>query len=145
LKQDQELSDVFLFKLATATKQFKKYKNRIFKEHNINITSDQWILLKNISEAEGINQTELGLRCKKNAAAVTRTLDLLEKKDWIKREADPNSRRVYHLVTTKKGKKIIATIIPIALDVRQQARKGISDKDIKTINKLLDKIFTNLQ
>jgi len=143
--QDKELSSVFLFKLETAAKQFRKYKNRIFKEANIDITSDQWILLKNINESEGINQSELALRCKKEAASVTRTLDILEKKQWIKRKPDPKSRRVYHLATTAKGKKTIANILPIALKVREQARLNISDKELSMLNQFLDQIFDNLK
>ncbi len=142
--KDKELSSVFLFKLETTAKQFRRYKNRVFKKHNIDITSDQWILLKNINEAEGINQSELGIRCKKEAAAVTRTLDILEKKQWITREANPNSRRVYNLFTTKNGKKIIAIILPIALEIRTQARMNIADDDLTMFNRLLDEILTNL-
>lgn len=143
--KDKELSSVFLFNLETAAKQFRKYKNRIFKEHNINITSDQWILLKNINEAEGIIQSELAVRCKKEAAAVTRTLDILEKKEWITRESDPNSRRVYNLFTTENGKKTIAQILPIALEVRSQARMNITDEELEMFNRLLNKVFTNLE
>lgn len=143
--RDQDLGDVFLFKLEIAAKQFRKYKNRVFKEYNIDITSDQWILLKNISEVEGISQSELAERCKKEAAAVTRTLDILEKKKWVSRNADPTSRRSYQLTTTDKGRKIIQKILPIALDIRTQARQGITAKDLKILSTLLDRIHQNLE
>ena len=143
--QDQELNSVFLFKLEMASKQFKKYKNTVFKRKGIDITSDQWILLKNIHEVEGITQTELAARSKKEAAAVTRTLDILERKNWIVRKTDPNSRRVYNLFTTVSGKKIVNKILPIALETREQAREGISGEELAVLNKLLDKIFDNLQ
>lgn len=143
--RDNKLSSIFLFKLEIAAKQFRKYKNRVFREHQIDITSDQWILLKNINEAAGINQSELAIRCKKEAAAVTRTLDILEKKQWISREKDPNSRRVYKLFVTDDGQKMIAKILPIALATRAQASNGLSDEELDMLNHILDKIFTNLK
>ena len=75
----QNLSNVYLFHLDKAAKQFKKLKNEIFKQRGIEITSDQWVLIKNINEAEGINQRELAKRTFKEPASVTRILDILEK------------------------------------------------------------------
>lgn len=141
---DQELSSVFLFKLDQAGKQFRKYKNRVFRERNVDITGDQWILLKNIHEAEGINQSELAERCQKEAAAVTRTLDLLEKKGWISRQTDPNSRRMYNLFTTAEGKQTVKLVLPIALEIREQASNGIDEQELAMFNRLLDKIANNL-
>lgn len=143
--KDTDLKDVFLFKLETTAKQFKRYKNRVFKEKDIDITSDQWILLKSIFESEGINQTELAKRCKKEAAAVTRTLDILGKKQWIVRKADPKSRRVYLLYTTASGKKRVEQLLPIALFIREQARKGLTNTELETLNALLDKLYDNMK
>lgn len=141
---NEDLNSIFLFKLEVSNKQFKKYKNRIFKEKGINITGDQWILLKNIHEVEGINQTELGQRCKKEAAAITRTLDILVRKEWISREGNPENRRVFNLYTTAQGKRIVKKILPIAIKIRKQASKDFSDKEIKMLNKFLDRIYENL-
>lgn len=143
--QDESLNSVFLFKLDTAAKQFRRYKTRQFKQHNIDITSEQWILLKNISEIPGIIQSDLANISKKEAAAVTRTLDIMEKKEWITRTSDPNNRRVHHLFITPKGEALIAEVLPIALAVRSQASKGISKEELQILNTLLDKIFNNLE
>ena len=143
--KDQALSNVFLFKLEIANKQFRKYKNRIFKQKGIDLTSDQWILLKNIIEADGINQAELGKKSKKEAAAVTRTLDIMERKGWIVRMPDPHSRRVYNLSATKEGEKLAKKVLPIALEVRKQASRGLTKKDINQLNLMLDKIYNNLE
>ncbi len=143
--EDIHLNKVFLFKLESTTKQFRKYKNRIFKEFNINITSDQWILLKNIHENEGINQTELSNLAKKEAASVTRTLDLLEKKNWVERKVDKNSRRVFQLFCTNKGNRMVEKILPLALKARARASKGLSTEEIKILNSLLDRIYKNLE
>jgi len=143
--EDQNLNTVFLFKLENASKHFRKYKNRIFKQEGIDITSDQWILLKNIHESEGINQTELAIRCDKEPAAVTRTLDILERKEWVVRTPHPNSRRVYNLFTTPEGRKVIKKILPIALTMRKQARLNITESEIQVLNDLLDRISSNLK
>lgn len=143
--KDQNLNSVFLFKLEHANKLFRKYKNRIFKEKGIDITSDQWILLKNIHEQKGINQTELGQRSRKEAAAVTRTLDILVRKGWITRQPNPESRRVYNLYPTTAGEEMVTRILPVALDVREQASIGFSTDEMTQLNALLDRICQNLE
>lgn len=143
--KDQDLRKVFLFKLETAAKQFRKYKNKIFKQEGIDITSDQWILLKNISEAEGISQIALAERCHKEAASVTRTLDILERKQWVERATNSESRRVYNLHTTEDGKELIEKILPIALRIRTQASLNMTEQEVETLNQLLDQIVENLE
>lgn len=142
---DQNINSVFLFKLELANKQFRKYKNRIFKKKGIDITSDQWVLLKNIHEVEGINQTELGKKSKKEAAAITRTLDIMERKGWIVREVNDQSRRAFNLFTTKEGKKMVKKVLPIALKVRQQASLDFSKEEMLLLDNLLNRIYQNLK
>ena len=142
---NQDLKDVYLFKIETTAKQFKKYKNAILKEHDIDITSDQWILLKNINEIPGISQSELAKRCRKEPAAVTRTLDILVRKTWIKRESIPDNRRMYELYTTPNGEKMIQKILPVARKIRSRGARGMTATEMKTLGNLLDRIQSNLQ
>lgn len=141
--KDKNLNTVYLFHIENAAKQFKKYKNAQFKKHDIDITDDQWILLKSIHEVEGISQIDLANRCAKEPASVTRTLDILEKKNWINRKSIPENRRVYSLETTTEGKALVNKIIPLALEIRKQGKMGIKKKEIDQLIELLGKISKN--
>ena len=140
---DLPINEVYLFHLEKAFKQFKKYKNVYFKKMGIQITDDQWILLKIISEEEGINQRELSKRSFKEPASITRILDLLEKKDLIRREC--NDRRTYGLYLTKTGKKLVRRLIPLAVKIRAQGIEGLSEREVIKLSKMLHQIFENFK
>ena len=140
---NKNLDEVYIFHLEKAYKQFKKFKTDYMKKAGIDITSDQWILLKGISEQEGCSQRELAKRCFKEPASVTRILDILEKKGWVERQHVQNNRRVYELHTTKSGKALIKKMIPIAVKIRAIGVEGFSEREITKFNKVSIKMFDN--
>ena len=139
------LNDDFLFQLEKAAKQFKKRKNALLKAAGINITSDQWVLLKNILEFEGISQIDLADRCYKEPASVTRILDILEKKGWVERKRRSGNRREYNLYATPRGLQLIAAVLPVANEITALGSKELSKVEIQNLANMLSKIYQNLQ
>jgi len=141
----KDLSEVYLFHLEKAYKQFKKYKTDYFKKRGIDITSDQWILMRGIHESEGINQRALAKKCFKEPASVTRMLDKLEQKKWIKRKSLPDDRRTYELYLTKQGKELVEQILPMAVEIRAKGTEGMFDQEVSKLNELLIRVFENFK
>jgi len=137
------LHEVYLFHLEKAYKQFKKYKTERFKQLGIDLTSDQWIVLKSISEVEGINQRELAGRCFKEPASVTRILDLLEKKGWVERRPVQDDRRTYEVHTTEAGKALVEKLLPLAVEIRAQGTQGLSEQEVEQLSQMLIQVYEN--
>lgn len=140
---NQNLEEIYIFHLDKAYKQFKKYKNGVFKKAGINITGDQWIVLKTIHEYEGLKQRELAQKTFKEPASVTRILDILEKKGWVERKNTPSDRRTYQLFTTDTGKTLVVKILPLAIKMRLKGIEGIEKDNVERLNEMLVKIFKN--
>lgn len=145
MSNDLSLEEVYVFHLEKAYKQFKKYKNDQFQKAGIDLTSDQWILIKRISEMEGISQKDLALSIYKEPASVTRILDILQKRGWIERRNIENDRRVYGLYLTQEGKLLVEKILPLARQIRAKGIEGISEEDSKKLILMLHKIFENFR
>lgn len=141
--ENQHLNEIYLFHLEKAYKQFKKYKNDCFKREGIDITGDQWVVLKNIHEREGINQRELAKRCYKEPASVTRILDILERKDWVERRSVENDRRTYELHTTDSGKSLVDKILPLAVEIRAKGIEGLEAEEVSRLKEMLVRVFEN--
>ncbi|MGB1241815.1 MAG: MarR family winged helix-turn-helix transcriptional regulator [Chitinophagales bacterium] len=141
--KNPNLDQIYIFHLEKAYKQFKKYKNECFKKAGIDITGDQWILLKNIHENEGINQRELAKKSFKEPASITRILDILERKTWVTRRNAANDRRTYELYTTDAGKALVVKILPIAIDIREKGMKDIAEENVTKLSQMLIQIFKN--
>lgn len=140
-----DLREVYLFHLEKAYKQFKKYKADYFKRHGINMSSDQWTLLKGIHESEGTNQRALAKKYFKEPASVSRMLNKMEQKKWIRRKSLPNDRRTYELYLTKKGKELVEQLSPLAIEIRAKGTEGMFDQEVSKLNELLIRVFENYQ
>lgn len=138
---DKPLSEVYFFWMDRAMKAQRKAKNRFFKKLGLDLTSDQWIILKRLSEVENQTQKELADAVTKDPASITRTLDILEKNNWIeRRHAD---RRSFKVHLTKQGSDLVNRVLPEAVLYRQKGVEGISDNEMKVFKKVLDTIYTN--
>lgn len=120
-------------------------RNTLSKElKDFNITVEQWNVVKHLSEREGCNQKDLAKRCLKDRAALTRILDILEKKDIIKRKSSPNDRREFLIFLTSIGKKTFSDISPIMNATASRNFNNFTFDEIDNLKSLLDKLISNL-
>ena len=141
--KDVRLDEVYLFHLEKAYKQFKKYKTEQFRKHGINLTSDQWILLKRLSENDKLNQKQLAELSYKEPASITRILDILENKGLVNRLGDPKDRRNSILALTPSGTELVRKFTPLAQEIRAQGIDGIPEDQVTVLRETLHKVFEN--
>ncbi|KAA3640199.1 MAG: MarR family transcriptional regulator [Bacteroidetes bacterium] len=142
---NKPLEEVYIYLIERTARRFKKTSQMVFKEHGIDLTGDQWVVLKRISERPGINQKEIADTTYKDPASVTRILDLMEKKQLVVRQPIPGNRRAYGLELTKAGADLVNKILPLAVDLRAQGIDGISEQDFETFKKVLNTIYKNFE
>lgn len=119
----QKIEDVILFQVDLTSKVSKQRTQRDFDNLNLGITVEQWVILKIISESPSISQKELAQKSYRDPASITRTLDLLEKKDLLRRESMPENRRMHMIVLTNEGKQFIKKNMKLVQSHRIKARK----------------------
>ncbi len=108
------------------------------------ITVDQWVLLQEIRQQPGISQLELARAAFKDAATVTRILDLLAAKGLVVRLPDPADRRKFLLQLTSGGERTYSDYLPLIKSFRAEVWNGLSQEDLDRLLGILDKIAVNL-
>ncbi len=141
----EKLERVIFYSLDKSIKTYRQFAQRRFAEAGLNITIDQWLVLNAIAEKPEISQLEIAEKIFKDAASVTRIIDLLIKKNYLKREAHASDRRRFSLVLTKEGKSLIKNISAVVELNRSQALKGVSEKALVQMKELLNQIIQNCQ
>ena len=126
--------------IVTCATLIKVLTLRAFKEHNFEITPEQFIILDVIINNEELYQRKLG----KDRANITRLLDILFKKGLIEKESSSNGRKINKIKITKKGEDLRNKIFPVISKVRQSYLNGIEYKDIENCLKILNKIKENI-
>ncbi|MBK8654268.1 MAG: MarR family transcriptional regulator [Haliscomenobacter sp.] len=108
------------------------------------ITVDQWVLLQEIRQQPGIAQLELARATFKDAASVTRILDLLAAKGLVVRLPDLADRRKFLLQLTPAGDRTYSNYLPLIKSFRSEVWRDLSQEDLDRLLGILDKIAANL-
>lgn len=139
----EKLDNIIFYAIDKSIRTYRNYAQNRLREHGFKITIDQWLIIKSIMENPGISQQELGEKVFKDNASVTRIIELLVKSKYLDRKSNPDDRRKSNLKITASGKKIIEDVQILVLENRQTALHGISEKDLQTMHKVLNRITEN--
>lgn len=138
------IEEVILFQIDQTTKKAKMYSQREFDRLGLDITVEQWILLKIIEESNGMSQREIAEKSLRDPASITRTLDLLEKKGFVARQPIEGNRRQYRIILTGNGQKFVEKHMPLVSDHRSKSIEGLTQNELRVLKKALSKIQDNM-
>lgn len=108
------------------------------------ITPEQWSVLYQLFEEGGITQKELARRTAKDQPTTARILDILMKKELIKKQMSESDRRAFIVSLTAKGEKIAASTVPIEAETMKEILTGIDQYDVERFKKVLDQLTANI-
>ena len=133
----------FGFLIERTIKKIRQNLQRRFVEAGLDITVDQWVILDQLNNRNGLSQNELAECTYKDAPTVTRIIDLLCKKGYTTRVMDTSDRRRFQIMLTEKGHEIIDKALPEVYTIRKIGWDGLTDSDYKNLMYILDKIYHN--
>lgn len=100
------------FLLARALWTLATALNTALKEKGIDLPISQYIIMRFLYEQEGLSQSQIATLLYKDAAAIKRSIDNLEKKRLVERRAA--SRCKNNIYLTEKGRELMPEVITIA-------------------------------
>jgi len=114
---------------------------RAAKQTDLKLTMAQFVLLFTISEEkEEVILKDMAEKLGKDKSAILRMIDLLEKKELLRRAVDQNDRRKNQLLVTKKGERLIAEFRNVEFELNSELLEGLSDTDMQTFYKVVNHI-----
>ena len=136
------MPDTLGFSIIYTGRMLLKSINMEFASLNAEITFEQMGLLYYISRnsKRDIIQQDIANLMNKTKSAVLRTLDILEEKGFLKREAMLNDRRKNVIQLTDKGWKVIKIMHEKFLELDKELNKGISASEQEICMFVLSKI-----
>jgi MarR family transcriptional regulator for hemolysin len=142
---ERRLQDVLFYSLESATKAYRRFAQARLHASGVDITIDQWLVLKTIHENPDITLQQVGTAVFKDFASVTRIVQLLERKGLLRRKPHPTDGRRSELVLTAAGGSVIRTVEPIAQANRRRALEGIDAEQVARLRELLERIVANCE
>ena len=132
------------YTIEKTIKTYRKFSNRNFLKVVDAITVDQKLVLQYLDSSPELSQKEIAALVFKDTASITRMIDLMVTKQFLKRTINKHDRRRFHLEITPKGKAILSKLEPVISANRKQAFSGISEEELDQLEKTLQKILTNI-
>lgn len=139
----ERLRDTIFYSLEKSIKSYRQFAQKNIDQIGLDITIDQWLVLRLIQEHSDITQTQLSSMVFKDYASVTRIINLLVEKKFLRRTEHPKDRRRFELRLTEKGDTTIAKLLTVIEKNRETALRGISAGDMKLLNQTLNTIIEN--
>ena len=100
----------------------------------------RWRVLMVLHEHNPSTISEISRRSVMKLSTMTKVAQRLEKEGYVKLKANQTDRRVTDVFLLSKGDEAVETIRRIACTVYSQATNELTDKDLETLLKLLDKL-----
>ncbi|SNS64607.1 DNA-binding transcriptional regulator, MarR family [Belliella buryatensis] len=141
----QEQFSKYSFLLDRTARKVKQYAQQKFNLGDFDITVDQWLVLKNLSENELLSQTELAQLVFKDHPTLTRIIDILCKKGYVERVPHPQDRRSFQLHLTTIGVSKVKELKPQIAQIREKAWENLNEQDFEEFKRILNTIYTNLE
>ncbi len=115
-----------------------------FKQSNIDLTKQQWVVLKILNDKDGKPQNELAFITSRDKASLTRLLSVMEKKNLVARIPSKTDKRVNQIYLTTKGKNIFEKTKPIIKTIIDILQYDLTEEEIHSTIDVMKKIQHNL-
>jgi MarR family transcriptional regulator for hemolysin len=103
-----------------------------------------WIVLSTLSDVGCISQTALASHIHLEGATITHHIDRLEAAGLVRRQLDPNDRRVRRLELTHAGTELHSRLLAAGIELQQHVLAGLNALDRAALQKTLRTIQSNL-
>lgn len=132
------------YSIERTIKTYRKFSRHNFLKVVDDITIDQKLILQYLNDHPELSQNEIAELVFKDNASLTRMIELMVKKGFLRRSINPEDRRRFNIELTAKGKEILEKLAPVIVENRKKAFAGISEEELTQLQRTLDKILTNL-
>ncbi len=139
----EKLEQIIFYALEKSIKTYRQFAQKSINKKGLDITIDQWLVLKTIQSNPDITQQQIAVNVFKDYASITRIVEILVSKEILNRDFHAEDRRRFNLTITKNGLEILSGLAPIVQSNRKKALDGISTAEIEMLKRVLNKITEN--
>ncbi len=115
------------------------------KENGIDLSKEQFIVLKYLNEKDGLIQNDLAFITNRSKTALTRLIQTMEKKGLVYRRSCKTDLRINHVFLTEFGREIWNRSYPHILEIVAELQQGISDEALEIVRDTMEQIQQNIK
>lgn len=109
------------------------------------LTLMQWIVLVYVRDGLAHTASDIAREFQHDSGALTRVVDQLERREYLRRERSARDRRVVELKLTRSGRRVIAELLPSVVEEINAALAPLSRAEFELFQGMLLRILDHLQ
>lgn len=131
----------FLFERTTRI--IKLRFHQLFKEENVPITPEQWVVLDILFPNNILTQKEIVEKSFKDAPSISRIILKLINNGFIAKTVDEVDKRIYNICLTSEGINLVEKIQPKVNELRASGVESFDDEELNQLIEKINKVFQN--
>lgn len=129
---------------SSVARHMRLYISRKMNEDDYNIRTNHLFVMLDIMHSPGTSLKEIGRRLDLDKPTITKTVKKLLLMGYIVAKEDEFDKRVYRLYLTEKSDEVLPRVKKIMESMREILYKDFSEKEIKLVNSLMQRMNRNL-
>jgi len=113
---------------------------KAFREHGLDLSKEQWSVLKRLNVNDGQPQNDLAFITHRDKTSMTRLINSMESEKLVIRKSDEQDNRVNRIFLTSHGKEVVKKVTPIMYDLIPAVQESLTEEEIKNLIETLKKI-----
>jgi len=138
------LENALPFLLHGIYQRLRSATYREFRQHGLELTPEQWIVLVRLWQRDARTVSELSESTLRDKPTMSRILDSMEKSGLVTRSVDRTDARTRIVELTREGKAARKKLVPLAKSLVVRLEAGVSEEDLLTTRRTLRRLFENL-
>jgi len=140
-----ELNKPLGYFLAKSHRIFKIEMVSRFREREVELTFDQFVILQILNSNSGIIQQDLANYMQKDKSIIVRQIDGLLEKEFVIRHTNNEDKRKKNLILTEKGSVALNQMQQIGSEVTNKLLSGVSETEFEIFRNVLNRIQENAE
>lgn len=133
------------YQLSYTENLHRNLLNKKFSTNKLDITPEQFIILDLLMEhSTGISMQKISEKIHRDNSAITRSIDILEKKNLVRRVNAEKDRRKKIILITEQGITLLHNAKDIAKQYAKEVAKGLTEKQLNDLFSILKIIQKNI-
>lgn len=133
------------YQLSYTENLHRNLLNKKFSTNKFEITPEQFIILDLLTEhSTGISMQKISEKIHRDNSAITRSIDILEKKNLVSRVNAEKDRRKKIILITEQGITLLHNAKDIAKQYAKEVAKGLTEKQLNDLFSILKTIQNNI-
>ena len=115
-----------------------------FHENGIELSKEQWLVLKKLNDKDGQTHNDLASITNRSKTSLTRLINTMEKKGLVYRALSIKDKRVNHIHLSDFGKQTFLVSLPVLEKMMSELQENISQDDLAKSIEVLGQIQHNI-